>query len=264
MRPGQDGRKILVKCFFNLCGNFQRERVQSLPEIANILQKLIIENDGRDRRGKAGGGGHQGFRDAGSNRPKAGGAGAAQAGEGVNDAPDGSEEADEGSYGASGSQPGHAFFDAADFVGGSQLHADRHSLQTFQLGGMRISGAAPDLALQLAIACRVDRGKRRARGSQRLRIRHATSGAENAEKLVALPANTAEEPELLENHRPGNDGKHQEKRQNSARDPAGLFENLKEIGGKNRCEQKNDVPLSENKISLGLRNVAYAPRACNQ
>jgi hypothetical protein len=43
-----------------------------------------------------------------------------------------------------------------------------------------------------------------------------------------------------------------------------LFENLEEIGGKNRCEQKNDVPLSENKISLGLRNVAHAPRGCNK
>src|SRR6267378_1757214 len=264
MRPGQDGRGILVKRFFNLRGDFQRKRVQSLPEIANILQKLIVKNNSRDRRGEAGGGGHQSFRDARSNRAKAGGTGAAQAGEGVNDSPDGSEQTDERSYRAGGSQPRHAFFDAANFISGSQLHADRHSLQTFQLGGMRIAGAAPDLALQLAIACRVDGGKRRARRSQRLRIRYATSGAENAEKLVALPANTAEEPELLENHRPGNDREHQEKRQNSARDPAGLFEYLEQIGGKNRCEQKNDVPLSENKISLGLRNVAYAPRGCNQ
>jgi hypothetical protein len=97
-----------------------------------------------------------------------------------------------------------------------------------------------------------------------LRVRNASRGAENAKKLVALPANTAEDSQLLEDHGPRNDGKHQEQRQNSARDPAGLFENLEEIGGKNRCEQKNDVPLSENKISLGLRNVAYAPRGCNQ
>jgi hypothetical protein len=97
-----------------------------------------------------------------------------------------------------------------------------------------------------------------------LRICHAARGAEDAEKLVALPANAAEDSQLLENHGPGNDGKHQEKRQNSTRDPARLFENLEEIGGKNRCEQKNDVPLSENTISLGLRNVAHAPRACNQ
>src|SRR5882672_11876535 len=48
VRPGQGGRGILVKCFFNLRGDFQRERVQSLPEIANILQELIVENDGRD------------------------------------------------------------------------------------------------------------------------------------------------------------------------------------------------------------------------
>jgi hypothetical protein len=96
-----------------------------------------------------------------------------------------------------------------------------------------------------------------------LRIGYAARGAEDAEKLVALPTHSAEEAQFLENHGPGNDGKHQEKRQNSARDPAGLFENLEQIGGKNRCEQKNDVPLSENKISLGLRNVAYAPRGCN-
>src|SRR6267142_2103319 len=253
MRPDQDGRRILVKCFFNLCGNFQRERVQSLPEIANILQKLIVENDGRDRR-----------REAGGNRTKAGGTGTAQAGEGVNNAPDRSKETDEGSYGASGSQPGHAFFDAAHFFGSCQLHANRYSLQTLELGRMRIAGAAADLTLQLAIACRIDGRERGTCGRQRLRVRNAARGAEDAEKLVALPANTAEDSQLLENHGPGNDGKHKEKRQNSARDPAGLFENLEEIGDKYRCEQKNDLPLSENKISLGLRNVAHAPRACNQ
>jgi len=36
-------------------------------------------------------------------------------------------------------------------------HADRYSLQTFELGRMRIAGAAADLTLLLAIACRVDR-----------------------------------------------------------------------------------------------------------
>jgi len=129
---------------------------------------------------------------------------------------------------------------------------------------MRIAGASPDLTLQLAIASRIDGRERGACGGQRLRVRNAARGAEDAKKLIALPANAAEDSQLLENHRPGNDGEHQEERQNSARDPAGLFENLEEIGDKNRCEQKNDVPLSENKISLGLRNVAYAPRGCNQ
>jgi hypothetical protein len=95
-------------------------------------------------------------------------------------------------------------------------------------------------------------------------VGNASGGAEDAEKLVALPADTAEEAQFLKNHAPGNDGKHQQKRQNATRDPAGLFENLEEIGGKYRCEQKNDEPLSENKISLGLRNVAHALRARNQ
>src|SRR5882724_2897732 len=151
MRPGRDDRGILVKCLFNLRGDFQRERVQSLPEIANTLQELIVENDRRDRRGEAGGGSQQGFGDARSNGPEAGGTGAAQAGEGVNDAPDGSEQANERRYGAGGSEPGHAFFDAANFIGGCQLHTNRYSLQTFQLGRMRVSGAAADLALQFPV-----------------------------------------------------------------------------------------------------------------
>src|SRR6266478_8052812 len=159
MRPGQGGRGILVKCFFNLRGDFQRERVQSLPEIANILQELIVENDGRDCSSEAGGGSQQGFRDAGSNGPEAGGPGAAQAGEGVNDSPDGSEQANERRYRAGGSEPGHAFFHAANFIGGCQLHANRYSLQTFQLGRMRISGAAADLALQFPVARGVDRSE---------------------------------------------------------------------------------------------------------
>ena len=129
---------------------------------------------------------------------------------------------------------------------------------------MRIASAAADLALQFAIPRGVDGGKWGTCGSERLRIGNPSRGAKDAEKLIALPANSAEDSQLFENHRPGNDGKQQKKRQYSARDPAGLFENLEKISGKNRCEKENDLPLSENKISLGLRNVAYAPRGCNQ
>jgi hypothetical protein len=64
--------------------------------------------------------------------------------------------------------------------------------------------------------------------------------------LVALAANAAEESGLLQNNGPGNYGKREEKQQNAAGDPASLLQNLEKIGCKNRREQKNDGPLSEN------------------
>jgi hypothetical protein len=64
--------------------------------------------------------------------------------------------------------------------------------------------------------------------------------------LVALAADAAEESGLLQNDGPGNNGEHQKKQQNAAGDPASLLENFEKIGCKNRREQKNDVPLSEN------------------
>jgi hypothetical protein len=51
----------------------------------------------------------------------------------------------------------------------------------------------------------------------------------------------------LQNHGPGDDRKEKQKQQNAAGDPAGLGEDISNIGSKNRSEQKNDVPLSEKK-----------------
>src|SRR5437667_338312 len=68
----------------------------------------------------------------------------------------------------------------------------------------------------------------------------------------ALPRpDAAEHPQLLQDHGPGNDGKEKQKQENDARNQAGLLENVKEIGDKNRGEQKNDVPLSGNEIFSG-------------
>jgi hypothetical protein len=51
----------------------------------------------------------------------------------------------------------------------------------------------------------------------------------------------------LENHGPGNDGEHEKEQQDAAGHPASLRENVSDIRGKDRREQKNDVPLSEKK-----------------
>ncbi len=128
---GWGGREILVKCLFDLGREFQSKSVEALGEVANLLQKMIIEDDGGNRSAQSRGRGHERFRNARSNSAEAGGAGAAEAGKGIDDAPNGAEETDEGSHGAGGGQPGHAFFDAANLVGGSQLHADGDGLQAF-------------------------------------------------------------------------------------------------------------------------------------
>src|SRR5437879_1604038 len=74
---------------------------------------------------------------------------------------------------------------------------------------------------------------------------------ENAKEFVAFPPDAAEHPELLQDHGPGNDGKEKQEQEDDARNQTSLLENFKEIGDKNRGEQKNDVPLSENKIFSG-------------
>ena len=90
-----------------------------------------------------------------------------------------------------------------------------------------------------------------------MRIGHSARRAENTEKLVALATDAAEESCLLENDGPRNDGKHQKKQQNAAGDPASLIDNLEEIGCKNRREQKNDVPLSENQWYVTVERSTF-------
>src|SRR5208337_553344 len=117
--------------FFDLGGEFEGEGVQTLREIANVLQEMVVSDEGGDGGEKAGGGGDKGFGDAGSDGAEAGSAGGAETGEGVNDAPNGAEEADEGSDTGGGGEPGHSFFDAANFFGRGELHGDGDGPEAF-------------------------------------------------------------------------------------------------------------------------------------
>src|SRR6266700_2286994 len=105
--------------------------------------------------------------------------GAAQSGKSVNNAPDGSEQADERRHRAGGSQPGHSLFHAADFFGGSKLHANSHGLQALESWGMWNAGNTTNLALQFAIACRINMGKARTCARQCLRVRHPARRSKN-------------------------------------------------------------------------------------
>src|SRR2546429_8983407 len=112
---------------------------------------MVIENDRRNRGEQARRGGHERFGDTGRDGTKAGGTGAAEAGKGINDAPNGSEEANERRDRARGGEPGHSLFDAANFFGGSKLHADGYRLQTLEPWRGRGAGNTSDLALPLAV-----------------------------------------------------------------------------------------------------------------
>lgn len=226
--------------FFYLGANFHGKGIEALGQFANVLKKLVVENDGWDGDKEAGGGSDKRFGDAGRHGAQACSASVAEAREGVNDAPDGTEKTDEGRHRAGGSEPGHALFGAAHFLRGSELHADGNGLQALQFsGGLRIASA--DLAQELAIASIVNGRKRRARGSERLRISYAFCRAKDADELIALTADTAEKAELLENHGPGNNGENSEQDQDTASNRASLRKDVAEVGDEQRSEQENDA-----------------------
>ncbi len=234
---------MLCEDFFDLGGEFEGEGVQTLRQFANVLQEIVIGDEGRDSGKKAGCRGDKGFGDAGSNGAEAGSAGRAEAGKGVNDAPDGAEEADEGSDTGGGGEPGHSFFDAANFFGRGELHGDGNGLEALQFLRRGIAGAG-NLRLQLPVAGGVHVGKRRARGDEALRISNAFGGAEKSEELVALAADATEDAELLENERPGDQRKEKKHHENGTSDPAGLRENIEDVADEDDGEQKNDVSPS--------------------
>ena len=110
-------------------GKFEGEGIEALREVTNVLEKIVVGDECRNGGKETCGGGNESFGDARGNGAKARGAGSAEAGEGVDDAPDGAEQTDEGSDAGGGGEPGHAFFDAAYFVRGGELHADRDGLE---------------------------------------------------------------------------------------------------------------------------------------
>jgi len=128
-------------------------------------------------------------------------------------------------------------------------------LHGFEFGGRRIAGAG-DLGLELAIAGGVDVGERRAGGDESLRIGDAFCGAEDFQELIALTANAAEEAGLLEYQRPGDERGEEKNDEDSASDPAGLRDNIKDVADENGVQEKMNVCLLEREIFPGNFNVA--------
>ena len=122
-------------------GKFVGESVEAIGQVTNILEEIVVGDESRDSGEESRCGGDKSFGDTRSDGAKAGGAGGAEPGEGVNDAPNGAEKADEGSNASGGGEPGHTFFDAADFVSGCQLHADSDGLERFNFLRGRVAGA---------------------------------------------------------------------------------------------------------------------------
>lgn len=101
-----------------------------------------------------------------------------------------------------------------------------------------------NLRLEFAVAGGVDVGKRRARGDEALRIGDALGGAEESEKLIALAADTAEDAELLEDERPGDQREEEKQQEDETSDPAGLRENIEDVADEDGGEQENGVSPS--------------------
>jgi len=220
------GVHISGEGFFDLGGELEGEGVEALGQVANVLEEIVVGDEGGNGGEESGGGGDQSFGDAGSDGAEAGGACGAETGEGVDDAPDGAEEADERGDGSGGGEPGHAFFGAADFIGSRELHADGDGSQAFYFLWRGIAGLAGDLALQFAIAGRVNFGKWRTGGDESLGIGYAFCGAEDFEELIAFATDAAEEAELLEDQGPGDQRKQEEDTENNASDQACFVENV--------------------------------------
>jgi len=244
--------RISGEGFFDLGCEFEGEGVETLGQVANILEKIVVGDESWNRGKETGGGGDEGFGDAGGDGAETGGAGSAEAGEGIDDAPDRAEQSDEGSDTSGRGEPGHAFFDAAHFVGGGELHADGDGLEGLYSGRRGIAGAA-ELGLKFAVTRGVDVGEGGAGGHETCWVGDAFGGAENFEELVALAADASEESRLLEDEGPGNQGRKKKKAENAASDPAGLRENIEDVADDDIGKQKNDVSSSQ-KTNLRSQN----------
>jgi hypothetical protein len=194
--------RISGESFFDLGGEFKGKCIETLGQVANVLKEVVVGDERRDGGEESGGGGDEGFGDAGSDGAKAGGAGGAETGESVNNAPNGAEETDERSDASSGGEPGHAFFDATNFLGGGKLHGDGDGLHGLQALRNGIAGGAGELALQFAIAGGIDGREGRTGGNEALRIGDAPRSAENFQKLVGFATDASEKTGFLEDERP--------------------------------------------------------------
>src|SRR5713226_10604210 len=110
---------------FDLRAHLHGEIVHARGQLLDVVQVEVVGHHRRDGCEQPGRGGDERLGNPRGHNAQAGRTGAAQAGEGVHDAPDGAEQADERRHRAGGGQPGHPLFEAADLVGGDQLHGHR-------------------------------------------------------------------------------------------------------------------------------------------
>jgi len=235
--------RISGEGFLDLGGELEGESVETLGELADVLEEIVVGDERGNGGEEASRGGNESFGNAGSDGTKTGGAFRAETGEGVDDAPNGTEKTDEGSDASGGGEPGHAFFSATDFVGGGELHADGDGLDRFDFLRSGIAGTG-DLGLEFTIAVGVDVGKGRAGGDYALWIRNALGGAKDLEELIALAADTAKESHFLEDQSPGDQGEEEKNAENGTCNPASLRKNFEDVADEIGEEQINDVSAS--------------------
>ena len=199
---------------------------------------MVIENDRGNRGEQARRGGHERFGDTGRDGTKAGGTGAAEAGEGVNDAPDGPKKSDERRHGGGDGEPRHVALKARDFFRGSNLHAPLHRRQAAKRGGRR--GELTFVFLEPALEYADQRA-----GAKLIRDRgnilQALRFAKGAQEAPALQAGAGEQAPFGKNDGPGNQTERQQGEQDELGDRAGRGNEIENFAANKQCQQEGKM-----------------------
>src|SRR6202789_3516849 len=175
----------------------------------------------------AGGGGDEGFRDAGSDGAEGGGAGDAEAVECVDNAHDGAEEAYKRTHLGDRSEPGHAALHERESFGGGGLGG------AFEALGVGWNAAATALALVLVVDFVEDFDE--GAGLELLGdggdFAEAAGLAEGTQEAAVLLIRCFKSPPLGEHDRPGDDAHEQQQAEHGERGGAAVVQHFDEGAG---------------------------------
>jgi hypothetical protein len=204
------------------------EVVHARAKVAELRGELVVADERGDGDDEPGGGGDEGFRDAGGDGAEGGCAGGAEAVEGVDDTHDGAEQADEGGSVGDGGEPGHARFHGGEGFGGSDLGG------AFEGDGVARHATASGLALVLVVDLGEDGDE--GAGLELLGdgsdFGEAAGLAEGAEKALALLAGAAEASPLGEHDGPGEDAGEEQDDEDCEGDRARVAHHLDECAAR--------------------------------
>src|SRR6056297_993219 len=194
---------------------FLAEIVHFSNQFVDLVKKVIVTDDRRNRRRQTDGGRYQGFRNARGNRRQRGTAGLTDAVKGIHNSPDRTKQADKGGDRASGSKKRQIFFQPLGFLGRGTAQgagdniAIWHAAGEFFCSSSGISGWPFFLLQQFMITLAKQAGDR---GMAELLDPLADQietflAPEKIEEAVSLDHRFTDNRQFMKNDRPGYQGK---------------------------------------------------------